>query len=735
MRQPYATGVFSFRMGRPMHIKSVLLALTAGLLATSAYAAPVFNRIASFPVELNAPDAEATSSEIIAASEDGMILVYSDSPNGGIGFIDITDPKAPKAAGYVKTEGEPTSVTVVGGKVYAAVNTRKDFVDVSGQLLEIDLRSHEVLQTIELGGQPDSIARNEAGTLLAIAIENERDEEINDGDIPQLPSGYLVLLDIAGGKLAADSLKQVDLTGLAAIAPEDAEVEYVNINGLDEVAVTLQENNEIVIVDGKTGTVTGHFSAGSADVSGIDTRDDGQLDFTGGKEGVLREPDAIKWLDNERFVVANEGDWNGGSRGFTIFSKDGTVLFDSGNALDSDAARLGHYPDFRNKKGVEPEGIEVAKFGEDNLIFVAEERSSLVAIFTDTGGAPEHVQTIASGIGPEGSVAIPSRNLFVTANESDLREDGLAGSHVMIFERAEGTPSYPQIVSDDDQAGHPIGWAALSGAVADAGKPGTLYAVSDSVIGMQPAIYTVDATQMPARIVSKVVVTRNGAPAQKLDLEGITQDGEGGFWLASEGDTAALTPHALLHVSADGEIGEEVAYPAALLANETRSGSEGIALIDGTLWIAIQREWKDDEKGTLKLVSYNPQSKEWGAVRYPLETPAAGGWVGLSELTLHGDHVYLIERDNQLGAKAKVKQVTRVPVSELKPGKLGDELPVVSKEIVRDLIPDLAANNGYVVDKVESLAIDAAGTAYVVTDNDGVDDSSGETFLWTFKVE
>ena len=45
-------------------------------------------------------------------------------------------------------------------------------------------------------------------------------------------------------------------------------------------------------------------------------------------------------------------------------------------------------------------------------------------------------------------------------------------------------------------------------------------------------------------------------------------------------------------------------------------------------------------------------------------------------------------------------------------------------------MPDLkAATNGYADDKVEGFAIDAAGDAYVVTDNDGVDDSSGETLL------
>ena len=49
--------------------------------------------------------------------------------------------------------------------------------------------------------------------------------------------------------------------------------------------------------------------------------------------------------------------------------------------------------------------------------------------------------------------------------------------------------------------------------------------------------------------------------------------------------------------------------------------------------------------------------------------------------------------------------------------------------MVRDLIPDLQALNGYVVDKVEGFAIDAAGEGWVVTDNDGTDDSSGETLF------
>ncbi|QQR40198.1 esterase-like activity of phytase family protein [Devosia rhizoryzae] len=706
-----------------------LAALSAALLLTTAgvQAEQYFNRVSSFAVAQNAPEADATSSEIIAATEDGMTLIYSDSPGGGIGFVDITDASAPKAAGYLAIEGEPTSVAIIGDKAYVGVNTSESFTEPSGKLVVVDIATQTAEAEYDFGGQPDSVARNKTGTLLAIAIENERDEEVNDGDIPQMPSGFLVIFDVA-----AATLKTVDVTGLAEIAGDDAEPEFVSFNDNDEIALTLQENNAIVIIDGTTGEVTGHFSAGSTTLTDVDTKRDGVLDFTGTQEDRLREPDSVKWLDNDRLVIANEGDWNGGARGFTIFSKDGEELFEAGNALDHNAAQLGHYPEHRNSKGVEPEGLDVAMFGETNYIFVTEERASLIAVYKDSGEEPEFVQALPSGISPEGVVAIPSRNLLATANEVDLREDGGVGSHVMIYELAEGEANYPQIMSDLDADDRPIGWAALSGAYAI--EPGKLVAVSDSAFN-EAAIYTIDATETPARITAKTVITRNGHPAQKLDLEGITGDGEGGFWLASEGDTAKLTPHALFHVNADGEIEDEIAFPADLLAGETRSGSEGIAMVGDTLWIAIQREWKDDEKGFVKLVGYNTETEEWSAVRYPLEAAAEGTWVGLSEITLHGDYVYLIERDNQIGDKAKLKAVYRVPVAELEGAELGGELPTVSKELVRDLVPDLAAQNGYVVDKVESLAIDADGKAYVITDNDGVDDSSGETFFWTFDIE
>ena len=412
-----------------------------------------------------------------------MTLIYSDSPAKRIGFIDIADPATPKAAGSLKLEGEPTSVSAIGGTVSVALNTSKSKTEPSGQLLSVSITEKKVAAACDVGGQPDSVAIAPDGSFAAVAIENERDEELNDGELPQAPAGFVVLVGLKDGVADCASLRKVDVTGLAAVAGDDPEPEFVDINGNGEVAVTMQENNHIVIIDGKSGKVTSHFSAGSVDLAGVDTKSDGAISFTGEKKDVAREPDAIQWLGTDRLLVANEGDYKGGSRGFTIFNTKGEVLFDSGMDLEYRVAQLGHYPEKRSKaKGIEPEGAEVKSFGDTNYLFLLAERASVAAVYKDTGKAPQFLQILPTGLSPEGIIAIPSRNLVAVSAEVDLIEDGGVRSHVSVYQLGEGKPSYPTIMSALNDKGVPIGWGALSGLAADPEKPGTLYGVSDSIL-------------------------------------------------------------------------------------------------------------------------------------------------------------------------------------------------------------------------------------------------------------
>src|SRR5688572_3654345 len=133
-------------------------ALTA-LAGAPANAESAFNRIATFPVAANLPadrDAgKATVAEIVAASPDGMLLIYTDSPQEAVGLVDIADPKTPKPAGFIPLQGEPTSVIMSGASAFVGVVTSPDNAHPSGQLATIDLASKAVTSSCDLGGQPD----------------------------------------------------------------------------------------------------------------------------------------------------------------------------------------------------------------------------------------------------------------------------------------------------------------------------------------------------------------------------------------------------------------------------------------------------------------------------------------------------------------------------------------------------------------------------------------------------
>lgn len=48
---------------------------------------------------------------------------------------------------------------------------------------------------------------------------------------------------------------------------------------------------------------------------------------------------------------------------------------------------------------------------------------------------------------------------------------------------------------------------------------------------------------------------------------------------------------------------------------------------------------------------------------------------------------------------------------------------------MRDLLPDLAEPRGWIQEKVEGMAVASDESVYIVTDNDGVDENTGETQL------
>ncbi len=447
-----------------------------------------FKRVGTFANFRNAGLDRTTVSEIVTATPDGRTLIYTDA-EGAIGFVDITNPAEPVAAGTVSVDPDPatapayspTSVTVWRNRyVLVAVDSSVSKKQPSGELQVIDLASRARVATIALGGQPDSVKVSPDHRYITVVVENERDETlcvggpaddqtVSDppvsgqtvspaacvangvgrvGGMPQNqlgnPAGYLSVIETAGPP-AAWQREDVSLVGYASRFPNDPEPEFVDINRKNEAVVTLQENNHIVVVDLKHKNVLTHFSAGAVDLTQIDTVRAGTgvpntIALVNSQPGRLREPDAVTWV-GDRIATANEGDYDGGSRGFTIFNLDGSVFYDSGNEFEHLAARFGHYPDRRsNAKGSEPEAILFANYGRNDVLFVGSERGSFVAVYlVDKYGRPQFSQLLPGPLAPEGLLAVPTRNLFVASGESDTPPFGVR-STVQIYKLDDDGP-------------------------------------------------------------------------------------------------------------------------------------------------------------------------------------------------------------------------------------------------------------------------------------------------------
>ncbi len=728
-----------------------------------------FKRVATFPVckqlEADCDTDDGTVAEISAVSKDGNMIYYTDGKREAFGMVDISNPALPEAKGAVRLDGEPTSVSVLDDYLLVVVNTS----DADGQKgsLEIydisDTDSPGSVRSVALDGQPDSIAVSKDGRFAAIVIENERQDE--DLPFPQAQAGELKILS-TDGAVANWALATVSLTGIAQIAAADPEPEYVDINDDNIAVVTMQENNHIALVDLKSAEIINHFSAGTVDLTAIDTEEDFQINLTGGLSDVPREPDGVSWINNDFFATADEGDFEGGGRGFTVYNKAGTVVYSSANELEHLAVRFGHYPQGRSEnKGNEPENAEVGTFGDDKHLFVASERANLVFVYdVNDADTPKYKQTLPSAAGPEGVLAIPERNLLIVSSERDNRKKKMRAA-INIYQYGSSKNHYPGIQSGNDDNGNPIPWSALSGLAA--GDDKHLYSVEDGVY-QGSRIFKIDTGKTPALVTQAVRITdaddvlaglsvtdvaadaADDSQARKdvfdsadlagminddgtvnLDPEGIAVSSDDHFWVVSEGsggagddDKPVNSPNLLLKLSTDGVIKQAHRLPESLERAQSRFGFQGVAESNGRAYIAMQRPWNGESYA--RIAEFDPDNETWRFFNYPLDTPSSqnGGWVALGEITALADNKFLLlERDNQAGPDAAVKKIYQIDLTDAKDG---DNL---TKTLIRDLLPDLESNNNLAFEKAEGLAVMPSGDVYVINDNDGVDDNSGETRL------
>lgn len=146
------------------------------------------------------------------------------------------------------------------------------------------------------------------------------------------------------------------------------------------------------------------------------------------------------------------------------------------------------------------------------------------------------------------------------------------------------------------------------------------------------------------------------------------------MWAVSDSFLAQAYVYKIDVSDSPAVIEERFPLSAGLVAQATSSGFEGVTATgteaggDETVWVVIQREWKDDPGGFVKIGRYDVADETWTFARYPLdrvESPA-GGRVGPSGITFlpDGETVAIVERDDRIALDACIKRIYGVDLSD-----------------------------------------------------------------------
>jgi len=398
------------------------------------------------------------NAEIVRSSADGQLLVHTNARRQSIDIVDLSEPTAPVVLASIKVPGEPTSVDISADGLWALATVHvkrskkgKPPTDprLPGVLAVIDLQNPAapvLASVIGIDNHPDSIAVTTAGDELVavIAIENEpllvkdgvlADDDQTDGskDISSAGVVQIVSLNPATPRNWSVTTLQIPtdlLTNAEILNPEDPQPEFIALSpGRHMAAVSLQENNGILLVDLATEEISGAFTLGRVTDRLADLKDNGLTELTQRypsdslepEQAGMRTPDAIAFSpDGQYLLSADEGEAPmTGGRGFSVWTLNGDLAWDDGGEIEALAAAANLYPDHRSEeKGIEIEGISTGRFGARDFAFAVSERGSFMVVYDISNpNLPQFVQLLETGTAPEGVIAIPSRNLIVVAAE------------------------------------------------------------------------------------------------------------------------------------------------------------------------------------------------------------------------------------------------------------------------------------------------------------------------------
>lgn len=344
---------------------------------------------------------------------------------------------------------------------------------------------------VTVGSLPDMLTFTHDGSRLLVANEGTPNAVADTPYTAPDPPGSVSIIEMETRTVIATAgLENVPQfgTNLRTNVGMDFEPEYIAIDQDGARAfVTLQEANAIAVLDLSLNAFTEIIGLGAKDFSlpgnEFDPRNDGTVAFINADASGLYMPDGVasyRWRDQTYLVLANEGDFRednvdrstagsapylapppldrlrisnrdsspgnlyaAGARSMSIRAVDGTLVYDSGRILDTEAHTRGVYDDGRSRdKGVEPEGVALLDVGGRTYAFVGLERttSSAIGVFdiTDPYAATFLDMIVTPGdLSPEGLAVFAFRGGFYLAIANEVPAPSATTTHTTLYRIAQ----------------------------------------------------------------------------------------------------------------------------------------------------------------------------------------------------------------------------------------------------------------------------------------------------------
>jgi len=484
--------------------------LSAGMVIGATAIAPVqavqaldFNIIATH--ETGIFKKSAAEIVVFQKATGNIFVVNGAGPSVDVLRLDGSKTAKKVAALSLADNETPTSVAVNDKLVAVAVHDEADAAQM-GKIVFFDNNNKRVGE-VKAGSLPDMVTFTPNGRYVLVANEGEPTDTMDpEGSVTVIDLKKGVKKAKATQVSLAPLNEKAKKAGVR-IAPGktfavDAEPEYIATSGDGKTAwVALQENNAIAEIDVKKAVATDIFSLGLKDHSkpgqGLDPNDKNGFNIGNHKLFGMYMPDAIASMDYKGktyILTANEGDARDadekkagkanidanaatadeikafkkirisildgdtdgdgdidkihsyGARSFSIFSEDGKLVYDSGDAFERITGdKLGIFFNSNNKKaakgdsrsdnkGPEPEGITTGVIDGKTYAFIGLERVGGIMVYdVSTPDSPVFVEYINN--------RTYSSDFDFKKKPADVKAAGFLGPEGIHFVSAKDSPT------------------------------------------------------------------------------------------------------------------------------------------------------------------------------------------------------------------------------------------------------------------------------------------------------